>query len=58
MEIIPPATLLSPQLTIQRLGASIDWSRDRFTHGRLGQAVNDVFIQLYDEGLIYRTTFG
>lgn len=40
---------------IQRLGASIDWSRDRFTMDEgLSQAVNDVFIQLYDEGLIYR----
>ncbi len=39
----------------RRLGASVDWSRDRFTmdDGML-DAVQKVFIQLYEEGLIYR----
>ncbi len=40
---------------MRRLGASIDWSRERFTMDEgLSEAVQDVFIQLYDEGLIYR----
>jgi valyl-tRNA synthetase len=39
----------------RRLGASVDWNRDRFTmdDGML-EAVQKVFIQLYEEGLIYR----
>lgn len=40
---------------LRRLGASMDWTRERFTmDADLSQAVQDVFIQLYDEGLIYR----
>ena len=40
---------------LKRLGASCDWSRDRFTMDEgLSQAVRKVFVQLYDEGLIYR----
>ena len=40
---------------MRRLGASVDWSRDRFTMDEgLSEVVRDVFIQLYDEGLIYR----
>lgn len=40
---------------IRRLGASIDWSRERFTMDQgLSNAVIKVFIQLFDEGLIYR----
>lgn len=40
---------------MRRLGASIDWSRERFTMDEgLSEAVKEVFIQLYDEGLIYR----
>lgn len=40
---------------IRRLGASVDWSRERFTMDQaLSKAVRDVFIQLYEEGLIYR----
>ena len=40
---------------IRRLGASVDWSRDRFTMDPgLCEAVTEVFVRLYDEGLIYR----
>jgi valyl-tRNA synthetase len=40
---------------LRRLGSSLDWSRERFTMDPgLSQAVQDVFIQLYREGLIYR----
>ncbi|MEM7565256.1 MAG: valine--tRNA ligase, partial [Pseudomonadota bacterium] len=40
---------------LRRMGASPDWSRERFTmDDGLSEAVRDVFIQLYDEGLIYR----
>jgi valyl-tRNA synthetase len=39
----------------RRLGASVDWSRDRFTmDDSLSDAVRKVFIQLHEEGLIYR----
>ncbi len=39
----------------RRLGASVDWSRDRFTmDDGMSDAVQKVFIQLYEEGLIYR----
>ena len=40
---------------IRRLGASIDWDRERFTmDDQLSAVVEKAFIQLYDEGLIYR----
>lgn len=40
---------------MRRLGASADWSREVFTMDEnLSAAVQEVFIQLYDEGLIYR----
>ncbi|AWG43090.1 valine--tRNA ligase [Candidatus Borreliella tachyglossi] len=40
---------------IERLGASYDHSRERFTlDGELCQAVNKVFIDLYNKGLIYK----
>lgn len=40
---------------LRRLGASMDWSRERFTMDEsLSKAVRDVFISLYEEGLIYR----
>jgi valyl-tRNA synthetase len=40
---------------MRRLGASVDWQRDRFTmDAGLSQAVTEVFVRLYDEGLIYR----
>ncbi len=39
----------------RRLGASMDWSRERFTMDEgLSDAVREAFIRLYDEGLIYR----
>ncbi len=40
---------------MRRLGASVDWKRERFTMDEgLSDAVHKVFIQLYNEGLIYR----
>ena len=40
---------------LRRLGASCDWSRERFTMDEgLSAAVQKVFIQLYREGLIYK----
>ena len=40
---------------LRRLGASIDWSRERFTLDEgLSTAVREVFVRLYEEGLIYR----
>jgi len=40
---------------LMRLGASCDWSRERFTMDEgLSQAVREVFVSLYREGLIYR----
>ena len=46
---------------LRRLGASCDWSRDRFTMGKTGapddqmmRAVTKVFVQLHKEGLIYK----
>jgi len=45
--------LISRQL--RRMGSSLDWSRERFTmDADLSVAVRDVFIHLYNEGLIYR----
>ena len=39
----------------RRLGASCDWSRERFTLDEgLSKAVREVFVRLYEEGLIYR----
>ncbi len=40
---------------LKRLGASCDWSRERFTMDPgLSAAVNKVFVQLYKEGLAYK----
>lgn len=40
---------------LKRLGASCDWSRERFTLDEgLSRAVREVFVRLYEEGLIYR----
>jgi valyl-tRNA synthetase len=40
---------------LKRLGASCDWSRERFTMDEgMSRAVLKAFVQLYDEGLIYR----
>lgn len=42
---------------LKRLGASCDWSRERFTMDEgLSLAVRRVFVRLYSEGLIYRGT--
>ena len=42
---------------MRRIGSSADWSRERFTMDEgLSAAVQKVFIQLHDEGLIYRGT--
>jgi len=42
-------------LQMRRLGASVDWTRDRFTmDAGLSRAVAEVFVRLYDERLIYR----
>jgi len=43
------------QRQLRRMGASLDWSRERFTMDEgLSRAVREVFVRLYDEGLIYR----
>lgn len=40
---------------LQKLGASCDWDRERFTMDEgLSNAVKEVFIRLYEKGLIYR----
>jgi valyl-tRNA synthetase len=40
---------------IRRMGASVDWSRIRFTMDEgLSRSVREVFVRLYEEGLIYR----
>jgi valyl-tRNA synthetase len=43
---------------LKRLGSSCDWKRTRFTMDEgLSEAVLDVFIQLYEKGLIYRGSY-
>ncbi len=40
---------------LRRMGASVDWSRERFTmDAGLSRAVIEVFVRLHEEGLIYR----
>ncbi|MFQ5470574.1 MAG: valine--tRNA ligase [Gammaproteobacteria bacterium] len=40
---------------LRRMGSSLDWSHERFTMDEgLSDAVKEVFVRLYDEGLIYR----
>ncbi|GAA0316812.1 valine--tRNA ligase [Psychrobacter aestuarii] len=40
---------------IRRLGSSVDWTRERFTmDDGLSNAVQEVFVRLFDDGLIYR----
>jgi len=40
---------------LKRLGASCDWSRERFTMDEgLSRAVREVFVRLFEEGLIYQ----
>ena len=45
------------QITVQmrRLGASVDWSREKFTMDEdLSRVVREVFVRLYEDGMIYR----
>ncbi len=43
---------------LKKLGASCDWSRERFTMDEgLSEAVKEVFVRLYNEGLIYRSHY-
>jgi valyl-tRNA synthetase len=43
---------------LKRLGSSCDWSRERFTmDAGLSRAVREVFVRLYEEGLIYRGNY-
>jgi valyl-tRNA synthetase len=43
---------------MKRLGASVDWSREYFTMDEnLSHAVREVFVRLYEEGLIYRGSY-
>ncbi|MDT8406707.1 MAG: valine--tRNA ligase [Methylococcales bacterium] len=40
---------------LRRMGASLDWQHERFTLDEgMSEAVREVFIRLYEEGLIYR----
>ncbi|MEO0421499.1 MAG: valine--tRNA ligase [Pseudomonadota bacterium] len=40
---------------LRRLGASVDWTRERFTmEPALSKAVTEVFVKLHEDGLIYR----
>lgn len=42
---------------LKKLGASCDWSRERFTLDEgLSRAVREVFVRLYKDGLIYRAS--
>ncbi len=43
---------------LKRLGCSCDWTRERFTMDEgLSRAVREVFVRLYNEGLIYRDNY-
>ncbi len=43
---------------LRRLGASCDWSRERFTLDEgLSKAVREAFVRLYEKGLIYRGSY-
>ena len=40
---------------IRRMGSSVDWSRERFTMDEgFSRAVAEVFVRLYEDGLVYR----
>ena len=42
-------------LQMRKLGDSVDWTRERFTLDEgLSEAVREVFVRLYEDGLIYR----
>ena len=43
---------------LKKMGASCDWERERFTLDEgLSNAVKEVFIRLYDKGVVYRGTY-
>jgi valyl-tRNA synthetase len=43
---------------LRKLGASCDWSRERFTMDEgCSRAVREVFVKLYEKGLIYRGNY-
>jgi valyl-tRNA synthetase len=43
---------------LKRLGCSCDWDRERFTMDKgLSKAVREVFVRLYEEGLIYKDDY-
>ncbi|MCM8801184.1 MAG: valine--tRNA ligase [Candidatus Omnitrophica bacterium] len=43
---------------LKRLGASCDWRRERFTMDQAySEAVNEVFVRLYEKGLIYQGSY-
>lgn len=49
-------TIITRQL--KKIGASVDWSRERFTlDSGLSDAVRDVFVTLYERGLVYRGNY-
>lgn len=40
---------------VRKMGSSCDWSRERYTlDPELNKAVNEVFVRMYNDGLIYR----
>ncbi|HOV64180.1 MAG TPA: valine--tRNA ligase, partial [Spirochaetia bacterium] len=43
---------------LQKIGASCDWTRERFTLDEgLSRAVREVFVRLYEKGLVYRGNY-
>ncbi len=43
---------------IRRMGQSVDWGRERFTmDAGLSRAVTEVFVRLYEKGLVYRGNY-
>jgi valyl-tRNA synthetase len=43
---------------LKKLGASVDWSRERFTMDEgLSEAVKEVFVQLHEKGLVYKSHY-
>ncbi|MCK5808365.1 valine--tRNA ligase [bacterium] len=43
---------------LRHLGTSLDWTRERFTMDEgLSKAVKEVFVRLYEDGLIYRSSY-
>jgi len=43
---------------LRRMGASVDWTRERFTLDEgLSRAVREAFVRLYEKGLIYRGSY-